>query len=257
MVAAYSSDLRERIVQCYHQGETMRTVADIFNVSVGFVHHVVDLHRTYGQVTNPYTKPRNGHRLLTFADENYIRILIEARPSIYLDEIQEGLLLERRVQVSIATISRTLTRMRISKKSLSRRAAECNEQLRILWELEVADLEDPDLFVFIDESAVDNRTVQRSSGWSTIDTPSVSRCAFFRGKRHSVLPALSSNGIIALDIFEGSVNKERFLQFLSEQVVRSCSIYCLQDINKKIDPPVKPIPRETKHCDNGQLLHSS
>ena len=107
----------------------MRTVADIFNVSVGFVHHVVDLHRTHGQVTDPYIKPRNRHRLLTFADEDYIRILIEARPSIYLDEIQEGLLFERRVQVSITTILRTITRMQISKKSLSRRATEHNEQL--------------------------------------------------------------------------------------------------------------------------------
>ncbi|KAF9789883.1 hypothetical protein BJ322DRAFT_563958 [Thelephora terrestris] len=50
MVAAYSCGLRERTVRCYHQGETMRTVADTFNVSVGFVHHIVDFYRNYGQV---------------------------------------------------------------------------------------------------------------------------------------------------------------------------------------------------------------
>lgn len=221
MVAAYSPDLRGRIVQYYHQGETMRTVADTFNVSVGFVHHVVDLHRKYGQITDPYAQPRRGHRILTLADEDYIRTLVEARPSIYLDEIQEELLTERGAGASLATISRTLTRMQCSKKSLSRRAAERNEELRTLWELEVAELDDPDFFVFVDESAVDNRTVRRSSGWSFVGGRSISRCAFFRGKRHSILPALSSNGIIALDIFEGSVNKERFLQFLREQVVRS------------------------------------
>ena len=37
MVAAYSSDLRERIIQCCHQDETMRNVAEIFNVSISFV----------------------------------------------------------------------------------------------------------------------------------------------------------------------------------------------------------------------------
>ncbi|KAF9782712.1 hypothetical protein BJ322DRAFT_1022293 [Thelephora terrestris] len=37
MVTAYSSDLREGIVWCYCQGETMRTVADMFNVSVAGV----------------------------------------------------------------------------------------------------------------------------------------------------------------------------------------------------------------------------
>ncbi|KAF9779668.1 Homeodomain-like protein, partial [Thelephora terrestris] len=95
MVAAHSSDLRERIVRCYHQGETMRAVADTFNVSVGFVHHIVDLHRKHGQVTDPYAEPRRGHRILTAEDEDYIRALIETRPSLYLDEIQEGLFAER------------------------------------------------------------------------------------------------------------------------------------------------------------------
>ena len=130
----------------------MRTVADIFNVSVGFVHHVVDLHRKYGQITDPYAQPRHGHRILTIADEDYIHALIEARPSIYLDKIQEKLLTEHGVDISLATISRTLARMRYSKKSLSRRAAERNEELRTLWELEVAELDNPDFFVFVDES---------------------------------------------------------------------------------------------------------
>ena len=209
----------------------MREVADVFNVSAGFVHHVVDLHRKYGQVTDPYAQPRRGHRVLTFADEDYIRALIEARPSIYLDEIREALFTERGVYVSLPTISRTLARMQCSKKSLSRRAAERNERLRILWELEISELDDPNLFVFIDESAVDNRTVQRPSGWSVVGGRSTSRCTFLRGKRHSILPALSSDGIIALDIFEGSVNKERFLQFLREEVVRSSSGLHLQCVD--------------------------
>jgi len=127
------------------------------------------------------------------------------------------------VHISLATISRTLTRIQYSKKSLSHRAAERNEELRTLWELEIAELDDPDFFVFINESAVDNRTVQHSNGWSHVGGRSVSWCAFFRGKRHSILLALSSDGIIALDIFEGSVNKERFLQFLHKQVVRLSS----------------------------------
>ena len=189
----------------------MRTVADIFNVSLGFVHHIVDLDRKYGLVTDPYTQPRGRHRALTFADEDYVHTLIEARPSIYLDEIRDELLAERGVYVSLATISRALTQMQCSKKSLSRRAVERNEELRVLWELEVAELDNPDYFVFVDESAVDNRTVQHSSRWSVVGGRSTSRCAFYRGKRHSILPALSSDGIIALEIFEGSVNKERFL----------------------------------------------
>ena len=197
----------------------MRSVAETLNVSLGFVHHIVDLYRTYGQVTDPTAMPRRGRRIVTTADEDFIRSLMRAQPSIYLDEIQQELESVLGLFVSIATISRTLARMEISKKSLSRRAAERNEELRTLWELELTQLSDPDLFVFIDESAVDNRTVQRSQGWSAVGGHSVSRCTFLRGKRHSILPALSSDGIIALEVIEGSVNKERFLEFLHDRIV--------------------------------------
>ena len=37
-----------------------------------------------------YAQPRRGHRILTLADEDCIRTLIEARPSVCLDEIQEN-----------------------------------------------------------------------------------------------------------------------------------------------------------------------
>ncbi|KIK74805.1 hypothetical protein PAXRUDRAFT_89678, partial [Paxillus rubicundulus Ve08.2h10] len=37
--------------------------------------------------------------------------------------------------------------------------------------------------------------------------------------KYSVLPALNCNEIAALDIFEGSITKERFILFLCEQVV--------------------------------------
>jgi hypothetical protein len=60
----------------------MRDVANLSDVSVGFVHHVVDLYRNRGQVTDPYAEPRRGHRILTAEDKDHIRTLIEARPSI-------------------------------------------------------------------------------------------------------------------------------------------------------------------------------
>ncbi|KJA12884.1 hypothetical protein HYPSUDRAFT_152196, partial [Hypholoma sublateritium FD-334 SS-4] len=44
-------------------------------------------------------------------------------------------------------------------------------------------------------------------------------------QRYSVLPALTSEGIIAFDIFEGSVNKERFIQFINEQVATRLNPY--------------------------------
>ena len=74
------------------------------------------------------------------------------------------------------------------------------------------------MFVFFDESAVDGKTGQRASGWFPPDTPAVMRSTFFRGVRHSILPALTLKGMTTLEIFEGSVTKDRFIQFLRKSI---------------------------------------
>ncbi|KAG2046390.1 hypothetical protein BDR06DRAFT_899351, partial [Suillus hirtellus] len=56
-------------------------------------------------------------------------------------------------------------------------------------------------------------------GWAPIGRACVRQQTFIRGQQFSVLPALSVDGIVALDIFEGSVNKELFINFLPDQIV--------------------------------------
>ena len=116
--------------------------------------------------------------------------------------------------------------MGFTRKAISREASERNKDVRLLWELDMAQYVDPEMFVFLDESAVDNRTVWRESGWAAAGTPAVERSTFLRGVRHSILPALTSQGMLALEIFEGSVNKERFTRFIRENIVRSSLCVC-------------------------------
>ncbi|PPQ98650.1 hypothetical protein CVT24_004148 [Panaeolus cyanescens] len=112
-----------------------------------------------------------------------------------------------------------------TQKSLSKVAAECDQELRDLWEMSMAKYDDLSVFVFLDESAVDNKTVQRSQGWSTAGSPCVWHMTFLRGTRYSILPALTIDRIIALDIFEGSITKEKFLSFLREYVAPQLNPY--------------------------------
>lgn len=84
----------------------------------------------------------------------------------------------------------------------------------------MADYTDPEVFVALDESAVDGHTGQRRYGRSWIGNPCIRRMSFLRGIHYSILLALTTDGIIALDIVEGSITKEIFLAFLRDQVVR-------------------------------------
>lgn len=76
--------------------------------------------------------------------------------------------------------------------------------------------------VCVDEAGVDDQTNIRRRGWAPMGQACVRRTSFMWGKKYSILPALSLDGIIALDIFEGSVNRERFLGFLHEHLVCPC-----------------------------------
>ena len=103
-------------------------------------------------------------------------------------------------------------------KALTRPAKEANGGVRTCYQIETSGFVDPNYFVFIDESHVDQKTAHRSNGWSPVGVRSVEQSTFLR-VRHPVLPALTTGGIVALEIFEGSVNKARFVQFLRDNVV--------------------------------------
>ena len=77
----------------------------------------------------------------------------------------------------------------------------------------------PEQLIFIDESAKDEHTLCRQYGYSQRNQAAIKKVVFLRGKRYTILPALSLDGIIALDIMEGSCNKERFRNFILSRVV--------------------------------------
>ena len=78
---------------------------------------------------------------------------------------------------------------------------------------------DPEMLMFGDKAHKDERTSNRWTGWSQRGLRCVQRKCFVRGKRFSILPILTLDGIIAHDIVEGSVASERFVEFLRELVV--------------------------------------
>ena len=225
----FSEDLKARVANLYSQGgTTMREIADLFDLSLGTVHNIVARHQQseLGRVTVSHTPgPPGRRRAINKIDTLFIQELIEARPSIYLDELQYKLAVARDIHVSIATISRTLSRMGLTRKAVSRRASERNDSVRVLWEFQMAQYTNPDMFVFLDESAVDGLTGLRANGWSPPNVPAVERSTICRGVRHSILPALTSQGMIALEIFEGSVNKDRFIRFLRESIVSAMIMF--------------------------------
>jgi transposase len=205
----------------------MKEISALASVSIRLVSNIIRFYCQYRQVTNPF-----GHRFgrpsyLDTDDMIYLQAILQANPSLYLDEIQERLAAVRNVHVSVATICRSLQHLQTTRKNVTKCASQRDEMLRTLWEAQMAEYVDSDVFVFLDESAVDQGTAHRTHGQSLVGTRCVQCMSFICGIRHSILPALTLDGIIALDIFEGSVDKDRFLSFLREQVVSFFSMMIL------------------------------
>ena len=81
----------------------------------------------------------------------------------------------------------------------------------------------PEQFVFIDETSKGERSLSRAYRYGIKNTRVEKNIVFIRGKRYTILPALTLDGFIATDIMEGSCNKERFQIFILSQVV--CFFY--------------------------------
>ena len=121
----------------------------------------------------------------------------------------------------------------MSNKNVASAALERNELLWATWQAEHGDIpaeycvwiDEAEYCVWIDEASVDDKTNQKERGWSPIGQACVCQETFIQGQRFSVLPALSSEGTVALDIVEGSGNKEQFIQFIMEQVVCIYQLY--------------------------------
>ncbi|KAG2356373.1 hypothetical protein BDR07DRAFT_1613133 [Suillus spraguei] len=136
---------------------------------------------TWGQ-EDSYTKSYNSfswvrgttttvkHRSLTINDITFITTIIH-HPTNYLDELQHELCSRLGVFVSIPTLFRTLHRLHLNRKCIPARALERNKEICAISMNSIAEMApDPEMSIFGDEGANDERTTIQRHGRSKIGT---------------------------------------------------------------------------------------
>jgi len=96
--------------------------------------------------------------------------------------------------------------------------------------------------VFIDESAANERTMDRKFGWAPIGLPAREIHPAKRSEQWSILPAYTLDGYITYDIVHGSYNAELFRIFIENKVLPLCSPF--------------PGPRSVLIMDNASIHRS-
>lgn len=121
--------------------------------------------------------------------------------------------------VSVPTLWRSLRFCGITRKKIQKAAKERNDMLCEFYLYNIGMNYTSEQLIFVDESAKDERTLTRLYGYSLVNTRAKKSVVFVRGKRYTILPALSLEGFIAVDIMEGSCDKEKFRTFVLTQLV--------------------------------------
>jgi len=82
----------------------MEEIRDLSRCSIGLVYKVINNYREFGQVVNPFTRRAGQPPILSNEDIIFLTTILEANPSLYLDELQQKLYDVRGVDASIPTI---------------------------------------------------------------------------------------------------------------------------------------------------------
>jgi transposase len=113
---AYSLDLRQKILRaCDQQVGSQRTIAALFGVSQSFVEKLLRRRRTTGEIS---PRPHAGGRKARYdaAALACVHDLLHAQSDATLEELCERLHAQRGLRVSVPTMSRIVTSLRLPRK---------------------------------------------------------------------------------------------------------------------------------------------
>jgi transposase len=110
-MAAYSLDLRKRVIRAYDRGIAPDEVAARFEVSLAWVYRLVQRRRDWGSIA-PRKQTKFRRRSLSADEEARLVALINARPDATLAELQHAL----PTRAALSTLWRAIDRLGLTVK---------------------------------------------------------------------------------------------------------------------------------------------
>ncbi|KIM64574.1 hypothetical protein SCLCIDRAFT_15175 [Scleroderma citrinum Foug A] len=103
-----SADLKAWIPVLHACGYGIQKICHILGIKKTLVYKTLSLHHSFGTIENPSHRYQARNRLLSSTDLQFVLDLLQSKPTIYLDEIQNELLRHLGCQISIPSLFRTL-----------------------------------------------------------------------------------------------------------------------------------------------------
>lgn len=195
-----------------------RSIASNLNVSLGTVHNILKLFTNTGYV-DPKKQPYRLHmRLLNEQDEIFVIGIVLENPSLYLSEACQAVYDQCAKQVSPATICRIIRKHGLTHKKLHQVAKQRSLFHRGKYLSEVQ-FYLRDAFVFVDETGCNSKDHTRKFGYSLRGENAIQHRWLHRGTRVSAIAAISSTGLVAVELMTGTVNGDTFYNFVRGSLI--------------------------------------
>ena len=171
-----------------------------YEIKRGTVQDWLKHYKLYGEVPavtrKKAGKRKSGKRSLTPTEEKMLHDLALREPELYLDELQDEM---RRIglpKIHTSTISKYLRRSGLSLRFLKRKAKErCEVEMANF--LERIKYLDPETFIFVDETAKDEKACRRRRGWCKKGSDaSIIRRFIRKDERFTLIAAMNLDGFI-------------------------------------------------------------
>ena len=210
----YSADLGWRVVwQRLGMEMQFREIARRLQIAVSTAHRIFKRFEESGEVS----AAKQPKRLLARKVDDHHELLIIAividNASVYLREICARIKEATGTEVSGSTVCRILRRNGYTRKKIQQVAKQRSVEYRSAFIAQVLQY-DQDYFVWVDESGSDARNHIGKFGYALRGQAPVYHRFISRGQRVSAIAAISSSGLLGVDLTTGSVNAENFLDFV-------------------------------------------
>jgi transposase len=255
---------KEGALRAHSKGYPKEDVLDLFSMSSATFYRAKRNMASFGSVDrDPATlNIRGPKRQLDRSSLDIILHHISTNPPVSLSELVYLLASEYSISVSISTLSKTLQNAGFTFKKLVKIARERKEEQVANFIHRIGQYS-PEQLVFADESSKDEKTIQRSRGWSPKGQRSISVVPFLRGVRYTVLPFLTTQGVLSVKVVKGSMTRDELMVYLKEDIVSTTSgrsiCLCLDRHFllqlKRMNP--YPLPHSVLVMDNAQIHHSA
>lgn len=216
-MAAYSLDLRQRIVDALERGsDTKRNIAKIFNVHESFIYKLLRQKRDTGEIA---PLPHGGGASPKLNDEHLhiLADLVILHPDATLEErglhVEEESTYRSQPQYDLPGAARTSALI----KKKSKLAAEADPAQRAEFKEKQRALPAEDL-IFIDEFGA-NTAMTRTHARAFIGKRGYVTEPFKRGPKHSVIAAMGMSGVCAPLMLEGAVDAQVFDLYVEKFLV--------------------------------------